>query len=61
MSDADTHLQFLAEFTRYERAIGGPDPHMRIVCEGTVDPSWSPSDRAWMIGCYLAPYNVPTG
>ena len=58
---AETHLQFLADFTRYERAIGGPDPHMRIVCEGIIEPSWKPIERAWMVGCYLAPYNVPTG
>ena len=58
---AETHLRFLAEFARYERAVGGPDPHMRIVCEGIIEPSWPPADRAWMVGCYLAPYNVPTG
>ena len=60
-ASAETHLRFLADFTRYERAVGGPDPHMRIVCEGIIEPDWSPADKAWMIGCYLAPYNVPTG
>lgn len=58
---AETHMQFLADFTRYERAVGGPDPHMRIVCEGLIDPAWSPEERAWMVGCYLGPYNVPSG
>jgi len=62
VSDAETHMHFLSEFTRLEQAVGGPDPHMRIVCEGLVrDVADTPEHRAWLIGCYLGPYNVPSG
>lgn len=62
----ETHLGFLTDFIALERAVGGPDPHMRIVCEGLAAPlavgptptDEEASDRAWLAGCYVGPYNV---
>jgi Alpha-glutamyl/putrescinyl thymine pyrophosphorylase clade 2 len=53
------HDRLFAEFCRWEKAVGGPDPHMALA--GELSAGSSPIDRAWQVGCYLACYNVPTG
>lgn len=53
------HRRFYAEFVRYERAAGGPDPHMTLA--GRLSEGESRDERAWRLMCYLACYNVPTG
>lgn len=56
---AKDHERFFYEFSKYEIAVGGPDPHMALT--GHLVREESPLERAWRIGCYLACYNVPTG
>lgn len=52
------HWQGMAEFCRYEKLAGGPDPHMAVV--GHLSRESSLHERFWRAGCYLAVYNVPT-
>lgn len=56
-SMAPDHWKQFAEFARWERAVGGPDPHMGTAAHLVLtDPV---HDRLWMAGCYVAVYNVP--
>lgn len=53
-----TYWQAFATFCRYEKELGGPDPHIAIA-------NWLVKDkplpeRMWMGGCYMAVYNTPT-
>ena len=59
--DSTAHQQFLADFIRLERAVGGPDPHMAIACDGLArSHPQSVEDRTWLACCYVGPYNIPT-
>jgi hypothetical protein len=49
---------FFAEFIKWEKAVGGPDPHMALVGAMVEDRQWI--DRAWAGGCYVGVYNAPT-
>lgn len=53
------YRRLYADFVRYERAAGGPDPHMTLA--GALSEGEAPQERAWRLMCYLAAYNVPTG
>lgn len=56
---AEDHWHRFAEFVYYERAVGGPDPHMRLVGEGmSAGEDWR--EIVWRGGCYIGVYNVPT-
>jgi len=48
--------QFIA-FSKAELATGGPDQHLQLI--GVLGKKIS--DPAWLVGCYMAPYNVPGG
>jgi hypothetical protein len=50
--------QRVAEFVKFERAVGGPDPHMATV--GHMSAGLSLEERLWRAGCYVGVYNVPT-
>jgi hypothetical protein len=49
---------FFAEFIKWEKAVGGPDPHMKLVGAMNEDRPWI--ERAWAGGCYVGVYNAPT-
>jgi hypothetical protein len=53
------HRRYFAEFVRWEKACGGPDPHLAYM--GPLLWRCEVRERAWRLGCYLACYNVPTG
>lgn len=56
----EIHQQFLAEFVKWERAGGGPDPHVKLAnWIAKNDPRVV--DRLWWFGCYITPYVVSTG
>jgi hypothetical protein len=52
------HLHFFSEFIRWEKAVGGPDPHLATLGEMIRDESWA--ERVWRCGLYASGYNVPT-
>lgn len=54
----DQHLQQFMEFVEFERAAGGPDPHMALAVEHVKDRPVA--ERWWMGGCYVGVYNFPT-
>lgn len=54
----DQLWRFFEEFCVWDRAAGGPDPHMKVMgwmCDG--EPL---EDRLWAAGCYMATYVVPS-
>lgn len=53
------HRWAFPEFIRHELSVGGPDPHMKIVKWICDHSDWSPLEKAWFVGCYVGPYNVP--
>jgi hypothetical protein len=59
--DPRTHYHAFKEFVQYELLCGGPDPHMKLAQSIAGQLSADPVTRAWFIGCYIGPYNVPTG
>ena len=59
--DPRTHRRAFREFVRYELLCGGPDPHMKLAQSIAGQLSADLMQRAWFIGCYIGPYNVPTG
>jgi hypothetical protein len=54
----EQHLQQFLEFVEFEKAAGGPDPHMALAVEHVKD--MPEADRWWMGGCYVGVYNFPT-
>jgi len=59
--DPEFHAVAFKDFVKYELAVGGPDPHMKVanwianrVCDSDLQ-------AAWFGGLYVAPYNVPSG
>lgn len=56
--ESENHFKFLAEFCRYDMLCGGPDPHMAVVGHLSRDKPFM--EKAWMAGCYIGVYNVPT-
>lgn len=59
--DPAFHRIAFQDFIKYELAVGGPDPHMKVanwianrVCDSDLQ-------AAWFGGLYVAPYNVPSG
>ncbi len=57
MTTPETHWKQFAEFVRWERAVGGPDPHLTLVGEMSVNAPWM--ERIWRGGCYIGVYNTP--
>jgi hypothetical protein len=51
------HWDKFAEFCKYEKLSGGPDPQIKMVGEMSKDTSWE--ERVWRAGCYISVYNVP--
>jgi hypothetical protein len=53
------HMQLFYEFCKWEKAIGGPDVHLKnagwLAKDSTLDM------RLWMGGCYINTYNSPGG
>lgn len=49
--------EHFADFVRWERAVGGPDPHMALVGKLSENEEWL--ERVWRAGCYIGVYNVP--
>jgi hypothetical protein len=49
--------RYFAEFVTYEKAVGGPDPHMAVVVHLARNESFM--ERAWRGGAYVGAYNVP--
>lgn len=45
------------EFIEFEKAVGGPDPHMAMVIH--MSQRESTPEAAWRAGCYIGAYNVP--
>lgn len=63
MSGKDTatatqHWTWFAEFCRYERLTGGPDPHMKAVL--WLSRSLPFVERLWRVLLYVGVYNVPS-
>lgn len=57
-SMAKMYRERFIEFSKAELATGGPDQHLRIIGElGKRDEY----DASWLVGAYMAPYNVPGG
>jgi hypothetical protein len=57
VTNGPDHWAQLAEFCRWETAVGGPDPHMALV--GKLSEHESLAERIWRGGCYIGVYNVP--
>lgn len=53
------HERYFAEFAKNEKTVGGPDPQIALVGQMAEECEWA--DRAWMVACYAAVYNVPGG
>ncbi len=54
----DFHWKAFVNFSKYELLAGGPDPHMRLL--GPMMRDLFEEGKVWMIGCYMAGYNIPT-
>jgi hypothetical protein len=54
---APDHWRQMAEFCKAEMAVGGPDPHMKLIGHMSRECSWE--ERVWRGGCYVGVYNVP--
>lgn len=54
------HLQQFADFCRWDRAAGGPDPHMACVGQICKQQNFTPAQTLWLGALYCAVYNVPT-
>jgi len=52
------HWDLFTEFTKYEMASGGPDPHVAFVGAFAKDCSFE--EKLWRGGCYISAYNVAT-
>lgn len=49
-----------AEFVKWEKAVGGPDPHMATVIHmSKVMDKVDEPELIWRAGCYIGAYNVP--
>ena len=48
-------------FADLERGVGGPDSQIPTVSTAIVRATKDPAERAWMAGCFLAPYTVAGG
>lgn len=58
-AEADQWKNF-ADFAKYEMAVGGPDPHMKLTAELCKIDGCNWEETAWRGLCYLGVYNVPT-
>ena len=52
--------KYFWEFVKNDRQTTGPDTHLAMVAEH-FNKNKSPEIQAWQGGCYVNPYNVPTG
>lgn len=50
--------RFFEEFCIWDRAAGGPDPHMKVAGWLCKDEPFA--DRMWAAGCYMGTYVVPS-
>lgn len=50
--------EHFANFVRYEKAVGGPDPQLPTVAAMSI--GVSVEEMIWRSGCYCAGHNVPT-
>ena len=55
---AEQHWDQFAQFALWEKAAGGPDPHMSLA--GALSEPESLEERRWRIGLYVGFYNVPS-
>lgn len=54
----ERHLKFFAEFCRYEKLTGGPDPHLTAVI--SMCKSLPVEEQVWRVALYVGFYNVPS-
>jgi len=59
-ADAIEHRRRFIEFSRLELATGGPDHHLYTIAKLARETD-DKRTAAWMIGCYMGPYNIPGG
>lgn len=60
--DAQRYIKLFCEFSRLELGSGGPDHHLWLI--GDLARQLAPdyyAERAWLVACYMGPYNVPGG
>lgn len=55
---AEQHWEQFGEFCRWEKAAGGPDPHM--ILTGHLNRLEQLQEHRWRAGLYVAFYNAPT-
>lgn len=54
---SEEHWKHFAQFCKLELASGGPDPHMVMAGQASIDAPLH--ERFWRAGCYIAVYNSP--
>jgi hypothetical protein len=52
-------MEKFVDFARCKADAGEPSSHVRCVVAMGEHESWG--QRVWMIGCYAAPYSIPSG
>jgi hypothetical protein len=56
----DDYWPIFTDFVKAEKAAGGPDAQLKLMCELTRMHNCDVCETVWMIGCYGAVHCVPT-
>src|SRR5262245_23889550 len=57
---SDEHLPLFTEFVKAEKAVGGPDAQLELLCELGRMNNCDIVESVWLAGCYGAVHCIPS-